>query len=259
MKKFLIGLFLLLAGQIYAQKSYTYFQAGYNVSQHPFTGLNYAIFQYDSARNGQAGNALLTKKMGGLHFTDGFSGAIGNLNAETGLQFDLRYLQRKGSAHSEGVDTGGNPGTRDLEVSCHSFNTALGYTLINSGLMDVCIGGSMDLLLTGAKTRRNADPFQKIDVGPGNVNLAFSPYAQVHFTLFHLGLYGRAWYQFAVLRSDYYDVAQAISPNTTSLMNDDQYKSVPNNFGIEIGAMIYFSKKKMNSQKLIRGKDVKKN
>lgn len=262
MKK--IGLFILMLISLgaSAQKRYTFIQGGYNASFHSFEALNAVIARYNETRNGANGNAKLSQEMPFFHVTSGYTGAIGSVNAETGLLFALRVITRHATGEAKGVDANNQAATRRLKLHAHTFNTEMGYTFINSGLMDFALGGSMDFMIHGLSSSLNNGAYNPADISPANINLGFSPFAQLHLTLGKIGIYGRAWYQFNIFKNDYQGLNNLINPATA---HDDEYtkglkfESTPNNFGIELGAMILFGKKKMNSSKLIRGNEVKKN
>lgn len=262
MKKISLFILLLLSLAAGAQKRYTFIQGGYNASIHSFDALNAVITRYNETRTGVNGSAKLTKQMPFFHLTSGYTFAIGNLNSETGLIYGVRLITRAASGQAQGVDANGQTASRNIKIYAHSFNTDLGYTFINSGPMDVAIGASMDLVTHGLSSSLNNGPYLEADISPANLNVGISPFTQVHLTVGKIGLFGRVWYQFNVLKNDYQEVNELINPATA--YNDEfvegrNFESTPNNFGIEVGAMILFGKKKMNSSKLIRGKDTKKN
>ncbi len=243
MKKFLfIILFFPLIVQ--AQKSYTYLGGGVGASVLKFDRLDQFILNYNTSRTGTGGSVALTKKLTGLSFHSGYSLFYGGVNSETGLSYELSFLTRNSSGRAEaGVKF------REFKLNNSTLSIAGGYTIINSGMMDLIVGLSFDFGTLGIATK--TDSIAKVNYA--DLTIGNTPFVQANFTLGMIGFKAKAYYMAQWFSPGLDDMDAEINPNTA--MELDHPLNYSSQIGLEVGAFIKFGTKKMNtSNKVIRRK-----
>ncbi len=243
MKRYLYILALLfIAANTSAQKSYTYIGGGLNGSAFNFDRFDAFVDNYNTSRTGANGSVALTKKMDKINFLSGYNFVWGNVNSETGLHVEFRYAMNKANTRAEA-----GARFREIDFIYNQGSVGMGYTMINSGIMDLIVGATAEFGAMNFHTRTDSIATVKFnDLSTGN-----KIYLQSNITFGFVGVGARAFYNFQWFSADVDKLDETV--NTNTFQQSDKTLNYSSGFGLEASVFIMFGKKKMNtSNRVIR-------
>lgn len=197
---------------------------GYNIGSHIKTeGLGFVIDRYNETR------PFLTEKMKQPRFFRGMNFAMEVFYPKALIDFE--WVSRKSDVNSE-ISTSSTG--RDFRYKFHSFNMGVGLKLNKkkSGVMGPYLGLDFSTISIRNFTRtfqtgQDKPEFDKIN---SDVVLGFSPFLQFVGNR----LTAKFYYQWMLIKGDYWDVNRKINPNTWSGDDFDAIKGKTSSAGLSI-------------------------
>lgn len=197
---------------------------GYNIGSHIKTeGLGFVIGRYNDTR------PFLTEKMKEPRFFRGMNFAMEVFYPNALMDFE--WVSRKSDVNSEisSSSTG-----RDFRYKFHSFNMGFGIKLNKkkTGVMGPYLGLDFSTISIRNFTRtfqtgQDKPEFDKIN---SEIVVGFSPFLQFVGNRFTAKFY----YQWMLLKGDYWDVNRKINPNTWSGDDFDANKGRTSSAGLSV-------------------------
>jgi hypothetical protein len=246
-------------------RNYFFIGPGLNWNSFDHTGLDFVIQRYNDTRQGKPGQFRLTRKMDDITSMLGYNVGLGWVSNkyDNGLLYTMYYQTASGSATAEGFAPTDTFNLflqrRDLKSTLGNFGMGMGFMPIQTPVLDIGIGGQINMDFLKIESRTNNGPFSELT---SQLGFGGSVYMLFNFFLskkIPFCVSAQPYYFFDLLPSDMSEVNESINNATYQADSDKDQKGKMSHLGLQVNVNIcLFAKKQQGSQRHEQDKKKKK-